>query len=169
MIQYRKKLLAWLFEKSQRFYTLHFKKKKKPWGISKKDLLALPSQSLGYQLGLFLETNGFELIEKVERHDAYHVLTGYGTQAQDEIALQYLCYGNGKRSLYSLLVLSLGTLILPDYLPYYLKSYGLGKKSHHFHDYDYKKLLEIPLADFRHMVFSREIQSRLPNSTSNEQ
>lgn len=150
----RKRLLAWLFATSQRFYTRHFKKKKEAWNLSKKELLLLPKDTLGYHLGAFLDENKFELLPKVERHDAYHVVTGYGTKVEDEIALQYLCFGNGKRSKYLFGVLLLGTILLPEYVPYYFKSFQLGKNCHAFHHYDYLKLLEVPLVDFRSMIFS---------------
>jgi len=149
----RKKLIAWLFEQTQIIYTKHFKKKKKPWGLTRSQLLEYPSNSIGYHLGLFLKENNFELLPKVERHDAYHVVAGYGTQVQDEIALQYLCFGNGKRSPYLLGVLFLGTTILPDYLPYYMASYKKGKQMNSFHQYDYKKLLSVSLDEFRMMIF----------------
>ncbi|HPF11894.1 MAG TPA: Coq4 family protein [Flavobacteriaceae bacterium] len=154
----RKQLIAWLFEKTQKGYTRYFKKNKKPWGITKRELLLYPEESFGHHLGLFLQKHGFELIPKVERHDAYHVITGYGTRVEDEIALQYLCFGNGKRSLYLFGVMFLGTMILPDYLPYYLNSFQKGKNCHHFHGYDYSKMLEVPLSDFRHIIFSNNQQ-----------
>lgn len=150
----RKKLIEWLFENSQRVYTSMFKKEE-PWGIAAKELLYYPKNTFGYHLGVFLNKNNFELIPKVERHDAYHTLTGYGTKVEDEIALQCLCFGNGKRSLYLYGAMILGIIILPDYLDYYYKSYCIGKKANAFHHYDYKKLLHISFEDFREVIFSK--------------
>lgn len=155
----RKRFIAWLFEKSQKVYTAFFKKNK-PWGILKVDLLEFPNESLGKHLGYFLDKNNFELIPKVERHDVYHVLTGYGTQVEDEIALQYLCYGNGKRSLYLYSVIAIGTLILPEYFRYYLKSYKIGKNANAFYNYNFKKLLKISLKGLKGM-FSLQHQVNL--------
>ena len=151
----RKKIINWLFEKSQTIYTRYFKKNK-PWEIRKLDLLKYSADSLGNHLGQFLEVNGFELIPKVERHDVYHVITNYGINAEDEIALQYLCFGNGKRSLYLFAVIILGTIILPDYLKYYYDSYCIGKKANAFYHYDFSKLLEVPLSDFRQFIFRKK-------------
>lgn len=153
MKKLRKKLINWLFEISKEVYTYFFKSHK-PWGIYKKELLNYPENSFGNHLGHFLDSNNFELIPKVERHDAYHVLTGYGTNVEDEIALQYLSYGNGKRSPYLYGAILLGTFILPDYLKYYIKSYQVGKNANCFHNLDFKKLLQIPLNDFRASVFN---------------
>ncbi len=150
----RKKLIEWLFEKSKKIYTNLFKSQH-PWEISKKQLLTYPKNSFGKHLGLFLNENNFELIPKVERHDAYHTLTGYGTKVEDEIALQYLCYGNGKRSYYLYGVMILGTIILPDYYKYYYKSYCIGKNANSFHHFDYKELLMISIHDFRQVIFSK--------------
>lgn len=150
----RKKLIEWLFDKSQKVYTSLFKRNA-PWNITKSKLLTYPKSSFGNHLGLFLDNNNFELIAKVERHDAYHTLTGYGINAQDEIALQYLCYGNGKRSLYGFGVIMLGTFILPEYYKYYYKSYIIGKNANPFHQYDYKKLLTVSIDDFRAAIFSK--------------
>ena len=149
----RKSFIAWLFDQSQNVYTKMFKHHE-PWGVDRAELLTYPENSLGKHLGVFLQTHNFELISKVERHDAYHTLTGLGTQVEDEIALQCLCFGNGKRSPYLYGAMILGILILPDYLEYYYKSYRIGKNAHPFHHFDYKKLLKVNIHDFRHAIFS---------------
>ena len=158
----RKKLIEWLFDKSQKIYTNLFKNHE-AWGITKADLLVFPKNSLGKHLGLFLDKNNFELISKVERHDAYHTLTGYGTKVEDEIALQCLCFGNGKRSPYLYGAIILGILILPDYYKYYYKSYIIGKSANPFHHYDYKKLLKVNIKDFRSSIFSeKQLDTLIP-------
>ena len=150
----RKNLIEKLFEWSQKIY-LKFKKKE-PWGISTAELLEFPNDSFGKKLGTFLNKNGFELIGKVERHDAYHVLSGFGTNVEDEIALQYLCYGNGKRTPYLTGVLLLGTTLLPEYASYYYNSYLIGKQINTFHHFDFKKLLHTDFEGFRKVIFSKK-------------
>lgn len=149
----RKKFIQWLFKYSQIFY-IKFKNKK-PWNITVNELLQYPENSFGFELGTFLKINGFELLPKVERHDAYHLITGYGTNVEDEIALQYVCLGNGKKSPYLFGVLFLGTLIIPEFINYYLDSFRLGKKCNTFHHFDYKKLLNISLKDLRTIIFNK--------------
>jgi len=151
----RKQLIIWLFEISKTIYT-HLFKHHEAWLVTKKDLLTLPDDSFGYHLGTFLDHNNFELIPKVERHDAYHTLTGYGTKVEDEIALQYLSYGNGKRSPYMYGAIILGTLLLPDYLSYYIKSYKTGKQANAFHHLDFSKLLYTPIYNLRCCFFLEE-------------
>jgi len=150
----RKQLIIWLFEHSQRIYTSLFKSHES-WNITKADLLQLPKPTFGRHLGEFLDRNNFELIPKVERHDCYHVLCGYSTEVEDEIALQCLCYGNGKRSPYLYGAIILGVAILPDYFNYYYNSYKIGKHANSFHHYDYRKLLNISIEHFRSVIFSR--------------
>jgi len=155
----RKQLIIWLFEISKTVYTYLFKHHK-AWNVTKKDLLTLPNDSFGYHLGSFLDNNNFELIPKVERHDAYHTLTGYGTKVEDEIALQYLSYGNGKRSPYMYGAIILGSILLPDYLSYYIKSYKIGKQANAFHHLDFSKLLYTPIYELRFCFFTEvQIQS----------
>ncbi len=158
-------MIEWLFEKSQKVYTNLFKNHK-PWGIYRAELLTYPIDSIGRHLGDFLEKNRFELIAKVERHDAYHTITGYGTNVEDEIALQCLCFGNGKRSPYLLGAIILGVLILPDYIDYYQRSYRIGKNANPFHHFDYKKLLKVDIHEFRYAIFSKNQIQQLKISLS---
>ena len=150
----REKLILWLFKHTQEAY-LKFKDKKS-WNMKKKELLAFPEDSFGNELGVFLNKNNFELLPKAERHDAYHLLTGYGTKIEDEIALQYVCLGNGKRSLYLLGGILVGVFLFPEHFNYYIKSYKLGKHSNQFYHFDYKKLLKYPLQELREMIFNKE-------------
>ena len=151
----RKQLINWLFEISSKLYTRIYKNHK-PWNITKNQLLSYSKNSLGFELGCFLDKNNFELIPKVERHDCYHVLTGYSTKVEDEIALQYLSLANGKRSPYLYGVVILGTIILPDYFDYYLQSYKIGKEANVFHNLDFKSLLKVNINTIRQAIFSKQ-------------
>ena len=112
----RKRIITWLFHRAQYVYTNHLKRTE-PWSVSKQELLSMHPHTLGHHLGQFLAENGFDLIPRAERHDAYHVVTGYSTDIQDEIAQQYLCLANGKRSPFLFGVITVGSLLLPEYLP----------------------------------------------------
>ena len=151
---FRKQIIIWLFEKSQNFYVRNFKKSKTAWNITIDDLLKLPKETLGYHYAKFITDNGFDILPKLERHDAYHIITAYKSKVQDEIALQYLCYGNGKRSIYLFGVIIIGTLLLPDYLNYYHKSYQIGKNANPFHDLDFENLLNTNLKYFQKNIFN---------------
>lgn len=144
----RKQLIIYLFNFSQRIYIKCFKRNS-AWGITTTELLHYPKSSFGWHLGSFLQKNGFELIPKVESHDALHVITGYGTTVEDEIALQFLSFGNGKKSLYLFGVMLLGFLLLPEYLSYYIASFKKGKQLNPFYHWDFKALL---IHDFNTLI-----------------
>ncbi len=149
----RKKLISWLFDWTMILYCKF--KRKVAWGITTTQLLDMPSYSLGFHLGQLLHKNKFELIPKVERHDIYHLVTGYGTTVEEEIALQYCCFGNGKRTLYLYGVLLIGTFLLPDYISDYIKAYQLGRNANSFHHFDYKELLSVNYENFRNAIFAK--------------
>ena len=117
-------------------------------------MLQFPTETFGFHLGEFLQQNNFQLIPKVERHDAYHTLTNYGTRVEEEIGLQYLCMGNGKKSLYMYGAILLGTLILPEYFGFYVKSFLVGKEANPFHHFDYEQVLHLDYFQFKSMIFS---------------
>ena len=156
----RKQLVVWLFENTQRWYTRWFKRCK-PWNVNRKTLLNYPQGTLGKALGQFLLQNDFHPIPKVERHDVYHVLTGYGTAVEEEVALQYLCFGNGKRSFYLFGVIVLGSLLLPEYAQLYYQSYIRGKYANAFHHLEYEKLLQTQLDDLQAVFFPASIKTTI--------
>jgi len=119
-------------------------------------LLQFPTETFGFHLGEFLQQNNFQLIPKVERHDAYHTLTNYGTRVEEEIGLQYLCMGNGKKSPYMYGAILLGTLILPEYFGFYVKSFLVGKEANPFHHFDYEQVLHLDYFQFKSMIFSEK-------------
>lgn len=147
----RKKFLTKLYLYSQNLYTTLFKRSP-AWNLKREDLLKYPANSLGHHLGAFLEKHGFELIPKVEQHDIYHLLTGYGTSVEEEIALQYLCLGNGKSSLYLFGSIVIGTLILPEYFKLYREAYQKGQGLASFHHFKYRTMLEVDFTSFQQMI-----------------
>lgn len=155
-MNYREKLCHFLFQKSAVPYAKLFKRKRQAWGLSSSDLLEYPTNSLGYQVGLFLSTNDFEFLPKHETHDVFHVLCGYDVSVKEEIALQFLLFGNGKRSLYLYMVMFLGLVILPEHYKFYKTSLNNGKNkvrfyhkvNKHFLMEDYEKVsLDFPYGE----------------------
>tara|TARA_B100000809_G_scaffold222378_1_gene231300 strand:- start:2480 stop:2914 length:435 start_codon:yes stop_codon:yes gene_type:complete len=136
----REKICIWLFEKSKTPYAKYFKSTA-AWNLNNTDLLSFPTNTLGYELGLFLTTNGYHLIPKLEKHDAYHVITEYGTSVKDEIALQFFFLGNKKRSPYLFGVITIGTLLTPEKITDYYRAYIHGKESTPFHKWNIRQLL----------------------------
>jgi hypothetical protein len=161
----RKQLIIWLYEDSQRLYASLFKSYNS-WSITKTNLLHLPKSTLGRHLSEFLDKKNFELIPNGECHDRYHFLCGFSTVFKNEIALQCLCYSDGKSSPYLYGAIRLEVVILPGYYIYYYKSHKTRRRSNPFHHFDYKKLLKVSINDFRSPTLPRSVlsKSKLSNS-----
>ncbi|WP_228429961.1 hypothetical protein [Chryseobacterium binzhouense] len=55
--------------------------------------------------------------------------------------MQYLLFGNGKRSAYLLGVLALGTVVFPEYFKTYINAYKKGRNMRTFHHWNFEELL----------------------------
>lgn len=142
IMQIRLKFMLWLYGWSQDLYTNLFKRNQNAWGISKSELSLFPEETLGRALGEFYQINGFDVMPKLENHDIFHVITQTGTEIQDEIAMQYLLLGNGKRSLYMFSMILIGTLLYPEFLGYYQAHFKKGKRMNSFHQVEFKDYLD---------------------------
>lgn len=137
------KIIEKMYEISKKPYQKYVKKGK-AWNIEVSKLIQLPQESLGFQLGSFLIKYNFEIQPKLEDHDVIHVLTNTGISVVEEIGMQYYLLGNGKRSLYLLMVIFSGTLFYPTQISYFKKQFIKGKKAHQFYHLDFLKMLSIP-------------------------
>lgn len=141
-MNYRLKFMLWLYGWSQILYAKIFKRNKKAWGISKNEFLLYPEGTLGKAMGEFYHSKGFSVMPKLENHDVFHIITETGTEIQDEIAMQYLLLGNGKRSLYMFSMIGIGTFLFPEFISHYRKAYRKGKSMAQFHNMEFKGLLD---------------------------
>lgn len=137
-----------MYELSKKPYQ-KFIKKGKAWDVTIAHLIQLPQDSLGFHLGCFLLKYNFEIQPKLEDHDVIHVLTNTGISVVEEIGMQYYLLGNGKKSLYLVMVIISGTLFYPTRLNYFKQQYSRGKNAHSFYDLDYSKMLKIPVTSIR--------------------
>ncbi|MCA5006619.1 Coq4 family protein [Sphingobacterium bovistauri] len=143
----RLRFMLFLYNGSSSLYAKVFKRTKKAWGLSVDDFLNYPDDSLGYAVGEFYRAKGFDIMPKLENHDVYHVITGTDTKIHDEVAMQYLLMGNGKRSLYMYAMVLIGTLIYPEFIRYYLFSYQKGKSFYPFYNIEFKNYLSHSLLE----------------------
>ena len=144
----REKIIEMIFNLSSEPYRKYVKTTEK-WEVSKQSLLAYQEGSIGQELGLFLDSNNLELLEKSEKHDIFHLLTGYSTAIADEIAMQYFLYGNGKRSPYLFLVIGVGTFYYPDKIKHFKTAYKKGKVPKPFFNFDFHNHLGMNLNQFK--------------------
>lgn len=145
----REKICEQLFELSKKPYRFLFKQKKNSWKLSSTDLIQCPPKSLGHELGLFLKKNDFELIDKLESHDAYHVICKMNTTVRDEVGMQFLLLGNGKRSLYLYSTIAICFLLLPEYFSYFRSCYRKGKQLYPIHELKLLNILHKPLKNIQ--------------------
>lgn len=141
MKKQRVQFLLFVYDKTQDLYRKYFKKKKRQWQFNEKQLLEFQEDSLGRKLGEFYKKHGFTMIPKMENHDVHHLITGCGTNFEDEIAMQFLLLGNGKMNAHLLAAVFLGSIILPEYFKMYKDSYKKGQKMKPFHHVDFEELL----------------------------
>ena len=142
MKKQRTQFLVFMYENTQRQYRRFFKRGKRQWQFTEEQLLNFQEDSLGRTLGEFYQKHGFRMIPQMENHDVYHLVTNYSTKIQDEIAMQYLLFGNGKKSAYLLGVLVLGSLVFPEYYKTYAQAYRKGQSMRTFHHLDFENLLQ---------------------------
>lgn len=121
-------------------------KKTNTWDITIQDFLKLPQESLGFHYGCFLLKYNFKIQASLEEHDAFHVLTNTGISVKDEIDMQFILLGNGKRSPFVFIVIGTGLLFYPFEYKRFMKNYKKGKKAHQFYDLEFYKMLSIPLS-----------------------
>ena len=152
-MNYREKFCVWLFDLSTKPYAKWFKNESDAWNVSVSELLTYPTNTLGNAVGNFLHDHGFQFIPRLESHDAYHVITGYGTDVPNEIAQQFFFYGNGKRSLYMFGVLFLSVFVLPEHFDKYIAAYKRGLQSLPLHEIDLKNSLHVDLDQIRQYIF----------------
>ena len=137
-----------MYEISKKPYQRFFKKGN-AWDINVNQLIQLPSDSLGFHLGCFLLKYNFDIQPKLEDHDIIHVLTNTGVSVVEEIGMQYYLLGNGKRSLYLLMVILSGTLFYPTRFSYFKQQYKRGKQAHEFYGLDFLNMLSIPITNLQ--------------------
>lgn len=122
-----------------------FIKKGVAWNVTPKELIAYKEGSLGFHLGCFLLKYNLDMQPKLEDHDVIHVLTNTQVAVPDEIAMQYFLLGNGKKSAYLFMVISIGTLFYPTHFKQFIHNYKRGKNAYQIYDLDFYKMLHIPV------------------------
>ncbi|MBW8524559.1 ubiquinone biosynthesis protein COQ4 [Chryseobacterium chendengshani] len=158
MKKIRIKFLLFVYDKTQKLYRKYFKKKKRQWQFNERQLLEFQEDSLGRKLGEFYKRHGFTMIPKMENHDVHHLLTDFGTNFEDEIAMQFLLLGNGKANAHLLAAIGLGIAILPEYYKMYISAYKKGRDMRTFYHVDFEELLWQNYEHVKDFFRNKEIQ-----------
>lgn len=154
----REKVLLWLLGEvipiHANFYT-----KRKPWGLRTQNLLFYPENTLGRELGKFLQNEKLQPIPRVERHDAFHILLGFDTHVYNEAAMQFFLIGNGKISPFTLGTAAFAGLMLPDQWSNFRKQYYRGKKARSIAKWDFQELLTESFDDLKKIIFKLPVEN----------
>jgi hypothetical protein len=139
-----------------------------PWGLTTKDLVEYPEGTLASEIGHFLQHEGLEPVPRVERHDAFHVLTGYATDTVQEVAMQVFLVGNGKHSLFTLSGAG-SAFLLPEKWGVFLAAFKRGQQARCISNWNYKKLLNENVEELRRYIFGDQpgnaaLEGRLANA-----
>lgn len=152
----RERLIVLLFDYSKNIYRLTIKRKHKTWPLTKAKLLQFPKGSLGKDLGLFLNEQGFELEPKFEKHDIYHILTDYPTTVIGEICLGVFNVANGKRSIYTVGVALFGVFIMIDEFEVFKQAYQRGKNARSYANWKFEHLLNENTEELKKHIFRQK-------------
>lgn len=148
----RDRICKILFELTKKSYA-YLLKRQRQWSIAKEELSSLPKGSLGKEIYNFLSIQGFNLIPKLEKHDAYHVITDYPTHVVGEIELQCFFVGNGKWSIYMFGCVLIGMILYPEQYKTFHRAYRRGERSNPLHALDIEQILHSPLAQVKDFIF----------------
>jgi ubiquinone biosynthesis protein Coq4 len=144
----REKMLLWLLDNVVTVHSIFYPNRKN-WNLTTADLVNYPDKTLGKELGLFLEKEKLEPVEKIERHDAFHILFNFSTKLKDEAAMQFFLIANGKISPFTLSTAVFTTLVMPDNWSYFWQQYKRGKQTRSIAKWDFKSLLNENFQDLK--------------------
>ena len=127
------------------------------WGLTREDMLRYPSGTLGHELGLFLTRESLQPVDRIERHDAFHILLDFSTSLEDEAAMQFFLVGNGKISPFTLATAAFTTLVMPDKWRLFIQEFRRGRKALSIAKWNFLQLLDEPFADVKAVIFHQPV------------
>lgn len=154
----RERVLLWLLGKVIPVHAF-FYERRKPCGLTASDLAQYPEHTLGRDLGTFLKHEKLEPIDRVERHDAFHILLGFNTHVTNEAAMQFFLMGNGKRSPFTVGTALFAGLMLPEHWRFFKVQYQRGKAARSVANWDFKTLLNEPTRDLIAYIFRKPMHN----------
>lgn len=144
----RNTLAVFLFSFLKPLYFI-LKFRKPAWSTNMEDLAQMPVGSLGNDMAIYLQENDFTLIQKVESHDVFHVLLGFGSNMHGETCLQIALLGNGKHSLAVLITACISGMMYPEYWEDFRDTFYKWKSYAPFYQLNFEDLLMENTASLR--------------------
>lgn len=153
---FREKMLLWLLgnvvEVHARVYS-----KREAWGVTREEMKSYAPGTLGNELGRFLEREQLQPVDKIERHDAFHILLDFSTHLHDEAAMQYYLIANGKRSPFTIATAAFTAFVMPDIWYKFRAAYKRGQKARSIAKWDFKELLGEHFADIKKVINNQPV------------
>jgi hypothetical protein len=162
----REKLITQLFDWSVKPYQF-LQRRRASWHLTRTHLLAMPVGTLGNDVGQFLMQHDFNVMDKCESHDVFHVLLQYPTDVPNEIGMQYFLLGNGRHSWYTWLTVLMGVAILPEHSLRFAGDLWKGWHSYPIKNWDLHTLLTEKTKILRGRIFNKNAKPFFYSSTLN--
>jgi ubiquinone biosynthesis protein Coq4 len=102
-------------------------RKPKPWYFSHEELRKFPEGTLGRDLAILLDRQGYQLLRNYEYHDAKHVLLGYSMDEEGEVRMQFFFLGNHRYSFPVISTVFAGIVLMPDKWRSFCIEFGRGR------------------------------------------
>ncbi|MBR9921068.1 MAG: hypothetical protein GYB31_09530 [Bacteroidetes bacterium] len=157
ILRFRGQLLFGVVEFVKPIYARLFQRSKRPWKTQLPQLRSFPTGSLGRELATFCDEHQFELLPLYESHDVYHLLLGYPPTVPGEGAMQYCLLGNGKKSTAVYITVLFSFLLLPEYIPQFIRAYKHGKAARSIGDWQFEHLLYEPVTELQELIFNQQV------------
>lgn len=153
---FRERALLWLLDN---VVTVHAKvySRRPVWGLLREDMLRYPTGTLGHELGLFLTRESLQPVDRIERHDAFHILLDFSTSLEDEAAMQFFLVANGKISPFTLATAAFTMLVMPDKWGLFRQAFRRGRQARSIAKWDFLSLLDEPFADVKAAIFHQTV------------
>ncbi|RZK22048.1 MAG: hypothetical protein EOO56_09885 [Hymenobacter sp.] len=133
--------------------------RRRTWGLTREDMLRYPAGTLGHELGLFLTRESLQPVDRVERHDAFHILLDFSTSLEDEAAMQFFLVGNGKISPFTLATAAFTTLTMPDKWGRFIREFRRGRQARCIANWNFLQLLDEPFAEVKAVIFRQPVRN----------
>jgi len=141
LVRLRSALLVYLTH-NMALPILKLVRRPQPFPFSKAELHALPEQTIGKQLVIFLEQRNLQLLPHYAKHDIKHILLEYDTTDEGEVCLQCFMLGNRHLSFPVLATVIYGIVTMPEYWGRFRKAFARGRRSMPVANLDWMGILQ---------------------------
>ncbi|MBH8559042.1 hypothetical protein [Hymenobacter negativus] len=155
---FRERALLWLLDNVVTVHAMVYRRRP-VWGLLREDMLRYPTGTLGHELGRFLTQESLQPVDRIERHDAFHILLDFSTSLDDEAAMQFFLVANGKISPFTLATAAFTMLVMPDKWGLFIQAFRRGRRARSIANWDFLSLLDEPFADVKAAIFQQPVSN----------